>query len=381
MRDAHGPASVFGYCTNVHPARTPAQLRAQLDRYATRVQRRIGHDQPLPIALWLPGTIARDIAAGRDAALHAWLRRRRLLPASINAFPAGHFHASRVRYNVYHPDWCDPRRLAYTLNAVRALRRLLPRDALPHASVSTLPLGWRRPDSHAPRHLAGARLRRLADTLDRDDAAPAISVDLEPEPGCLLQTADDVIRFFDEHLPLPHHRRHIGVCHDICHAAVMFEDQSAVLQRYARAGIRVNTVHVSNALRVPPHADPTAARVALVAFAEPRYLHQTVIRTPDGSLSFYDDLADALRHRTPQPGEEWRIHFHVPLHLDHAGPLATTRDQILPAIRAACRFHHTPVFAAETYAWHVLPPALRTADLAEDIAAELAWLRRLLAAS
>ena len=43
-------------------------------------------------------------------------------------------------------------------------------------------------------------------------------------------------------------RRHIRVCHDICHAAVMFEDQEEVLRKYAAAGIQVGKIQVSAAL-------------------------------------------------------------------------------------------------------------------------------------
>ena len=75
---------------------------------------------------------------------------------------------------------------------------------------------------------------------------------LEPEPGCVLSFTDDAVHFFQWQL-FGHEdeqtvRRHIRVCHDICHAAVMFEDQDQVLGKYAAAGIQVGKIQVSAAL-------------------------------------------------------------------------------------------------------------------------------------
>ena len=127
---------------------------------------------------------------------------------------------------------------------------------------------------------------------------------LEPEPGCVFSFADDAVHFFqwqllgreDDEIV----RRHIRICHDICHAAVMFEDQEEVLRKYAAAGIEVGKVQVSAALRMdldlfePPAAEPRAeALKQLAQFAEDRYLHQTVVRR-GGEDVFYEDLQLAL---------------------------------------------------------------------------------------
>ena len=96
-------------------------------------------------------------------------------------------------------------------------------------------------------------------------------------------------------------RRHIRICHDVCHAAVMFEDQDEVLGKYAAAGMQVGKIQVSSALRMdldlfePPAAEARrAAMKQLSQFAEDRYLHQTVVRRGGEDL-FYEDLRPATR--------------------------------------------------------------------------------------
>ena len=75
----------------------------------------------------------------------------------------------------------------------------------------------------------------------------------------------------------------------------MFEPQADVLQRYQSAGIRVGKVQVSSAIIVPAdRPDDSAAWQQLAAFAEDRYLHQTMHRHPNGDLQFFEDLPAAL---------------------------------------------------------------------------------------
>jgi hypothetical protein len=237
-------------------------------------------------------------------------------------------------------------------------------------------------------------LRSLARHLSRieQDTGRLIHIDLEPEPGCYLDTASDAVHFFEQHL-LPRGqeemvRRHIRICHDVCHAAVMQEDQAQAIQTYAAAGLRVGKVQISAAVGADlnglPDDDARATIDELAAFAEQRYLHQTTItpspRPPMASPRFFEDLPvaiEAAKHDSSLIAGLWRTHFHVPIFLKQIGRLSTTGDQIPAAISAARRLHDTRHFEVETYAWGVLPAELRSDALADGIARELAYARQL----
>jgi hypothetical protein len=388
MRDVLGPGTVLGYCTNVHAGNTLDEIVSQLQTHAVQVKRLVSPDEPLDIGLWVPnsakGPELWTPPSSDGSFLHA-IEQLGLHPFTMNAFPFGDFHGDIVKYDVYKPDWTDDMRVLYSSECAEALVWFVDRGQ--SGSVSTLPLGW--PSKHDKKRIraAGAQLRTITTNLlhpwvnsgqtalgDR-----TLTIDLEPEPGCILDTADDVIEFFNRELPDPVHRQHIGICHDICHAAVMFEDQTEVLRRYAEAGIKVNKVQISNAPRVPRDANQNNAISILRRFVEPRYLHQTMIKS-DRIERFFDDLPKAFEELgTGRRGlrlldGEWRVHFHLPIYLDAIGPLQTTQDQIIPAIRAAKRYHDTKFFEVETYAWNVLPEELKTPTLAEGIARELQWV-------
>ena len=114
MRDVLGPGTVLGYCTNVHAGTTLGAVKANLDRYAVDVKARVSPDEPLGIGLWLPASAARDLVGGGETRAFArWLDERGLFVFTINGFPYGAFHGTRVKENVYRPDWTTPERLAY----------------------------------------------------------------------------------------------------------------------------------------------------------------------------------------------------------------------------------------------------------------------------
>mgnify|MGYP003704432901 CR=1 FL=1 len=205
---------------------------------------------------------------------------------TINGFPYGAFHRTRVKEHVYLPDWRDPLRLAYTNRLADLLARLLP-DGM-RGSVSTVPGGFKSHLTGAGDVAAiGAALRSHAAHLRalRDRTGRTVRLALEPEPACLLETIDETIAFFDAELDDAASREFIGVCVDTCHMAVEFEPAGTVFARLTDAGIAIPKVQVSSAL----DASSDAARQALSAFADDTYLHQ-VLGSRDGALERFVDL-------------------------------------------------------------------------------------------
>jgi hypothetical protein len=225
----------------------------------------------------------------------------------------------------------------------------------------------------------GRAIAALAEKSGRD-----LHLGLEPEPCCLIETSEETVAFFnawraadpavdDESL-----LRHVGVNYDCCHLAVEFETAAVALDRMAAAGLRLSKLHLSSALRVRPDA---AGRKALAAFVEPVYLHQVVVGNGNEVRRRYVDLPDALADATPsRPDDEWRIHFHVPLHASPGAPFNDTRDHLVGALdwlkahRGACAH-----LEMETYTWEVLPQPMRL-PIEDQLVREYRWTLEALAA-
>ncbi|WP_157007293.1 metabolite traffic protein EboE [Agromyces laixinhei] len=361
----------LSYCTNVHPAEDLDGVLEQLDAFAGPVRVQAGLDR-LGVGLWLPAELARRLAS--SAADRARVRERLgangLVLLTVNAFPYSGFHADVVKLDVYRPDWTDPRRTAYTLDCARVLAELLPAGA--SGSISTLPLGWRdpwTPDDDARATEALVHVSRELRAL-REETGRTVRLAIEPEPGCTLDTVDDVVRWLEPRLAEGIDPEFVGICLDTCHLAVSFADPAAAVRQIAGAGLRVVKVQASAALHVERPGDP-AGRDAVAAFVEQRYLHQTRELTADGSVLAADDLSEAL---TDLPADgPWRVHFHVPLHLAPSAPISATTEVLRAAVEAVHGIPHGAEahLDVETYTWSVLPGAPR--DLVAGIAAELRW--------
>ncbi|KJK56547.1 metabolite traffic protein EboE [Saccharothrix sp. ST-888] len=353
------------YSTNVHPAEDLPGILRQLDGFAAPIRERTGFDR-LGLGLWLAAGTAAELAA--DPALLRQLRgelaARGLAALTLNAFPYGGFHQPVVKHAVYRPDWTEPARARYTADCATVLAGLLPDDA-DSGSLSTLPLAWRRPWSAAADRAAEEALRRTEETLRTVSARAGrpIRLAVEPEPGCVLDTVADAVRWLAPRVD----PEYVGLCLDTCHLAVSFADPDKAVASIERAGLAVVKIQASAALHVDDPADPAARRL-LADYAEPRYLHQVRELDASGQVLAADDLPPAL-DGLPARGP-WRVHFHVPLHAAPPGPLRSTTEVLRAAVAAV---RDRTVLEVETYTWPVLPGG--GTDIVAGIAAELTWAK------
>jgi sugar phosphate isomerase/epimerase len=391
----------LAYGTNVAPQEDLAGLLAALRGLWADVRRRggtgaAGARSTLGLGLWLPETAAREMSRDADAMrrVRAALAENALELVTVNAFPQRAFHAPVVKEAVYRPDWTEPERFAYTAAVARAVAGIVAPGA--DVTLSTLPIGWPKLPNDAWLRAAGLLFAAVLDLHRLFEATgTTIRLALEPEPCCAVETTGEAIVFFEqairpylatvartagmtESAAADLVARHLGVCLDLCHAAVEHEDPVASLARLRAAGVPVFKVQVSAAVHVPDPADP-AQRAALAAFVEPRWLHQVGGRAEDGRVRVARDLPDALADPSFAAAAPWRVHFHVPLSAGTVGGLPTTRPDVERFLAEIAKDAAPPVLEIETYTWSVVPGA--SADLAANVAAEIAWVRERLGAT
>lgn len=341
------------------------------------------------VGLWIANAASQELLKSPQAIdqLRDQLTQLRLTPYTLNGFPFGNFHQPVVKHLVYQPTWCEPDRLAYTRNLVGILGALLPASAI--GSISTLPIAWGKLQQEQLAQAARNLMALAHDLYEHEQkTGQRIVVALEPEPGCALDTSHDMVEFFQQYLSSPLFRRYLTVCHDVCHSAVMFENQTDVLARYAAHDITVGKIQISSAIQVNwsemDRETKTLAHKQLSSFAEDRYLHQTGRRDDQGQFQLAEDLPPLLRTDAHLRDHAWCIHFHVPIFLDRFDHFSGTRGAIIECLQAmeqtpsTLRIEHLEV---ETYAWGVLPPAMRQQSLADSIAMEMSWLNQTLNSS
>lgn len=382
---------LLSYCTNVHPGRSIAEVERGLDEYTVPVHERYGH--PLAAGLWLAQPVVRELLQSPDRLprFAQRLAERDLTCHTLNAFPFGDFHGECVKENVYLPDWSSPDRLEYTSDCARVLAALLPEGG--EGSLSTLPLAFSLFQRKGLIPDCISQLIQMAKRLDRlhADTGRLIRLAIEPEPFCLLELTDATIEFFESSLrpraadegALDLVNRHLGVCFDVCHQAVEFEDVAQSIAALRRAHVRINKVHITCAIELDDPSNNREGLEALARYVEPRYLHQTIARCRSGELLRVLDLTAehvSTPARTFLDADVWRVHFHVPVDAEHLGPLGTTRGELRRALTAVAQLDYLPHLEVETYTWEVLPDA-ETPELVSGITRELVATRELLSAA
>ena len=370
----------LAYCTNIHRGESWNETFVALEKYTLAVRERVCPNKPYAIGLRLSDQASRELSDKASLlAFRKWLDQRNCYVFTINGFPYGKFHGARVKEQVYTPDWTTTERVEYTNRLFDLLAQLVPEGV--EGSVSTVPCSFKE-FIKSPEQVKAMRdnLWRCVEHIAQlsEQSRKKLHLGLEPEPLCYLETSLETAGFFDQlRADRPNDMRldeHLGVNYDTCHLAVEFEEPHEVIRRFREHGIKISKLHFSSALKVRPTPE---TREALKAFADDIYFHQVVARTADGAMTRHKDLDAALNLkseiRNPK-SEEWRIHFHIPLHSKPTALFDTTADHLLGVMDV---LKENPSLCShiemETYTWEVLPPELKNRNVVDQLVAEYEW--------
>jgi sugar phosphate isomerase/epimerase len=383
------------YCTNIHPGETWAAVFENVRTHVLAVKALLSpQHEPFGVGLRLSAQAARQLREPAELErFRDFLIANALYVFTINGFPYGPFHGQPVKESVYRPDWTEAERGRYTSDLAELLAALLPEGL--SGSISTVPGGFKREISSPERvrEVSRALIERVAELhAVRERTGREITLALEPEPCCMLETTSETLDFFEHELLSRASRealaaaagvdfratdgllrRHLGVCLDTCHAAIEFEDADQVLDRLSAAGLRIAKLQLSTGLRLPELSEDALA--ALRAYDEPVYLHQVVARTASGELLRFEDLPQALGSAAARAAEEWRVHFHVPLYREALGAFTNTQAFLARVLERQRRAPLSAELEVETYTWDVLPPDQRSLGVDASIARELTWVK------
>lgn len=381
------------YCLNIHPGETWEENFDAIVEHAAAVRDMVAPDMPFGLGLRLSNIAAKSLAQRESLnSFKRFLADNNMYVFTVNGFSYGRFHGSAVKEKVYQPDWLAPERRAYTIALADILAALLPEDVA--GSISTVPCSYKnrmRTDEDimtATSNLMDcvAHLARIREMEGR-----TITLALEPEPDCFLETTGEAVAFFEnyafdrgaKHLAsnigcgADEARRivcrHLGICFDTCHIAVQFEDICASVKQLRGHGIAISKIHLSAAVRARIAADTVQK---LAELAEPSYLHQLRIRYADGKMESHEDISnEALNMLRPDQSGEMRCHFHLPLYFAGCGSLESTASALTPEFFRLVLAGETSHLEIETYTLGVLPAELRPRNVARSVAKEYDWVR------
>ncbi|TGK87734.1 xylose isomerase [Leptospira noumeaensis] len=384
------------YCSNIHPGETWKDHFYQLKENLPKIRKKVSPNAEMGLGLRLANEASVELLNPQVLEeFQTWLKKESFYVFLINGFPYGNFHGTTVKGNVYNPDWATKERQEYTIRLFSILSKLLPMGM--EGGVSTPPLSYQFFDStdldlNKRISLATENIINILIHLIQIQIATGktLHLDIEPEPDGILGNVKLFVDWYlDLFLPLAipkvqtqfgfsredtekKVKNHIRICLDICHSAVSFEDNQAVVNLLLENSIRVGRIQISSALKVNFDQNIEEKLNLLSNFDEPTYLHQVVAKKPSSKIISYRDLPEALQSKL-EPNDEWRIHFHVPVFLDTYGLVSSTRKEILDLLKLQKKKLFTNALEIETYTWGVLPKELQM-PMSDSIVRELDWV-------
>ncbi len=381
IRNSH-----LSYCTNIHPGETWPETFRALKSHVPAVRDEVGAEK-FGIGLRLSGQAASELEEGDHLSeFTEWLKGENLYVFTMNGFPYGNFHNSRVKEDVHKPDWFTRERIDYTNRLADILAGLLP-DGI-DGGISTSPLSYRfwHEDYNDALERSVDPLLEVVVHLHKleQETGKLIHLDMEPEPDGMMETSDEFIHFYNDIL-LPKGiealekmgfqngeeliRKHFTLCYDVCHFAVEFEDGVTVIDKMLEQHIPIGKIQISAALKGSMSKDNDIYE-ALEQFDEPTYLHQAVGRSGE-LLMRYRDLDQLLASRPKL--QEIRTHFHVPVFLATYGLLDSTQDEIIRVLDKWKKEPFTNHLEIETYTWNILPEDMQL-EIDRSVAREMDWV-------
>ena len=176
-----------------------------------------------------------------------------------------------IKEDVYEPDWQTPERASIRSRLPSLLAELAPEGVNP--SIQSAPLGFK--PKVTGDHVVEAYTSNVIDVVAHlvdltKKTGKTVTLGLEPEPRCYLETTDETIAYFtnylfsgqtaqrlakktglneaDAHQAM---RDYTGVVFDIGHQSVGYEDIPASLQKLVDAGVQIVKLQEAASMHMP----------------------------------------------------------------------------------------------------------------------------------
>ena len=181
------------------------------------------------------------------------------------------FKKQVIKEDVYEPDWATPERREYTKKVADLLADLAPDGVNP--SIQTAPLGFKPKVTGLD--VVEAYTSNVIDVVAhlvelKKKTGKTVTLGLEPEPRCYLETTDETITYFKDYLfsdqtagrlakltglteadAAQAMRESMGVGCDIGHQAVGYEDIPASLQKLVDNGVQIVKLQEAASMYIP----------------------------------------------------------------------------------------------------------------------------------
>src|ERR1043165_2471229 len=189
--------------TLVHQTDNWDQLWKSVNTYLPAVKARFAPSQKFGVCLRTSAPSAEMLTQDptKVADLKQFFKDQDLYLYTANAFVYGVFKKQVIKEDVYEPDWNTPERREYTKQVANLLADLAPEGVNP--SIQSAPLGFK--PKVTGDDVVEAYTSNVIDVVAhlvelKKKTGKTVTLGLEPEPRCYLETTDETITYFQNYL-------------------------------------------------------------------------------------------------------------------------------------------------------------------------------------
>src|ERR1044071_9322074 len=124
MKTYHGHLS---YCTNIHAGESWSEHFESIQKHIPAIKQKVSPVKPFGVGLRLSNIASLELYKKENLlAFQNWLKKCNCYVFTMNGFPYGSFHQTKVKEHVHTPDWTTTDRVEYTIRLAHILSALLP---------------------------------------------------------------------------------------------------------------------------------------------------------------------------------------------------------------------------------------------------------------
>ncbi|HIH2763069.1 MAG TPA: metabolite traffic protein EboE [Candidatus Azoamicus sp.] len=381
------------YCSNIFKTNTASELFYNLNKYNTKLNKYKN------LSLCLSNKIINEIKKNiYIRKILTWTKINKKYITLINAFVYKNFHQKIIKENIYYPDWTKKERLSFTKDIIFFAQKI--NNKYKKCGISTLPISykiWLRKNIKYNIKKCINYFFYLLIILIKIKKYKKIFIhlDIEPEPFCMLERCNDFVIFFNLwllpglkekikiHLNINKNKAkkiitdHLNLCFDICHSAVMFENQEKSLNLIRKSKIKIGRVQVSSAIKIKKINKIDKIEFKHLNFLNHSpFLHQTLIKIKKNLKLIKKNDFKKLKNIDTNAIKEIRIHCHIPIYIKKISKnIQTTQNELKKSLINIIKNKDTKNLEIETYTYNIL---YKKKNKITSMIKEYEWLKNLI---
>lgn len=359
---------IITYCSNIFKNNNGTQLLNSLNKYKKEFK------SYKDISICVSNNIINELNEKKNLnKILTWKKINKKNIPLINGFVYKNFHQNLIKENIYYPDWTKKERFNFTKNTIFFAQKINKRSKI--CGISTLPITYKLWIKNNTKYNIKKAINFFFEILKilikiKKYKNILIHIDIEPEPFCLLEDCKDFIYFFKSwilpeleekikiYLNVKKNKaknvitKHLNLCFDICHSAVMFENQKLSLDLIKKFKIKIGRVQISSAIKIKKINKHNFNHLNFLNKSP--FLHQSLMKLNNLKYIKNNDFKN-IKIINNEIIKEIRIHCHVPIYKKKiTNNIYTTQKELKNSLMNILKYDFTRNLEIETYTYNML---------------------------